>query len=275
MQSRWVDRDAKATVDRYATIGVAPDLALRVYTTRLLGGDPAARAARRRQHLGEDHACATSSATRSRCCASRAPAPDMATIEPAGLPAVRLAPLRKLRARDDAVRRRTWCASSAPICSIPTAPNPSVETAAARLPAAQIRRPHPCDRGAEPDRPAGRRRARATRSMTAASASCPTSCRASGSPRPRPRCSTRNPQVEGLILDKHGIFTFGASAREAYERMIEMVTRAEERLRKNRKAVFVTAQMPQQVAPRARGRADRARRLQPARTTAARARIAG
>ena len=37
-----------------------------------------------------------------------------------------------------------------------------------------------------------------------------------------------NPKVEGLILDKHGIFTFGASAREAYERMIEMVTLAED-----------------------------------------------
>ena len=36
-----------------------------------------------------------------------------------------------------------------------------------------------------------------------------------------------DPEVEGLILDKHGIFTFGASAREAYERMIEMVTLAE------------------------------------------------
>ena len=41
MQSRWVDRDAKAAVDRYAASGIAPELALRIYTTRLLGGDPA------------------------------------------------------------------------------------------------------------------------------------------------------------------------------------------------------------------------------------------
>ena len=40
MQSRWVDRDAKAAVDRYAAAGISPELALRVYTTRLLGGDP-------------------------------------------------------------------------------------------------------------------------------------------------------------------------------------------------------------------------------------------
>src|SRR5204863_2159097 len=58
-----------------------------------------------------------------------------------------------------------------------------------------------------------------------------------------------NPKVEGLILDKHGIFSFGASAQQSYERMIELVSRAEERLAKNRKAVFVTAQLPQQLAP--------------------------
>jgi rhamnose utilization protein RhaD (predicted bifunctional aldolase and dehydrogenase)/NAD(P)-dependent dehydrogenase (short-subunit alcohol dehydrogenase family) len=58
----------------------------------------------------------------------------------------------------------------------------------------------------------------------------------------------RNKNVEGLILDKHGIFTFGADAREAYERMIEFVTQAESRLKKNRKAVFVAAKLPQRIA---------------------------
>src|SRR5262249_57727877 len=57
------------------------------------------------------------------------------------------------------------------------------------------------------------------------------------------------PDVEGLILHKHGIFTFGESARQAYERMIALVTLAEERLQKNRKAVFMTAQLPQAIAP--------------------------
>src|SRR5207302_5025591 len=57
------------------------------------------------------------------------------------------------------------------------------------------------------------------------------------------------PSVEGLILLKHGIFTFGANAREAYERMIEMVSLAEARLKRGRKAVFATAQLPQRPAP--------------------------
>src|SRR5262249_14914061 len=56
----------------------------------------------------------------------------------------------------------------------------------------------------------------------------------------------KKPDVEGLILHKHGIFSFGESAREAYERMIAL---AEARLAKNRKAVFVSAQLPQAVAP--------------------------
>jgi rhamnose utilization protein RhaD (predicted bifunctional aldolase and dehydrogenase)/NAD(P)-dependent dehydrogenase (short-subunit alcohol dehydrogenase family) len=70
-----------------------------------------------------------------------------------------------------------------------------------------------------------------------------------------------NPNVEGLILDKHGLFTFGRDARESYERMIEMVTLAEERLAKNRKAVFVSAALPNdpgalaEIAPILRGAA--------------------
>jgi NAD(P)-dependent dehydrogenase (short-subunit alcohol dehydrogenase family) len=54
--------------------------------------------------------------------------------------------------------------------------------------------------------------------------------------------------VEGLILHKHGVFTFGESARESYERMIDLVTRAEEHLNKNRKAAFVSVRLPDKIA---------------------------
>ena len=40
MKSRWRDGDAEAMVTRYAQQGVGRDLALRVYTSRLLGRDP-------------------------------------------------------------------------------------------------------------------------------------------------------------------------------------------------------------------------------------------
>ena len=35
------------------------------------------------------------------------------------------------------------------------------------------------------------------------------------------------PNTIGMVLLKHGFFSFGATAREAYERMIELVSRAE------------------------------------------------
>jgi NAD(P)-dependent dehydrogenase (short-subunit alcohol dehydrogenase family) len=57
------------------------------------------------------------------------------------------------------------------------------------------------------------------------------------------------PDVEGLILAKHGIFTFGESAREAYERMIAQVSRAEARLAKGRRNVFAPGALPATIAP--------------------------
>ncbi len=40
MKSGWVDSDAEALVARSAKAGIDRDLALRIYTTRLLGRDP-------------------------------------------------------------------------------------------------------------------------------------------------------------------------------------------------------------------------------------------
>jgi rhamnose utilization protein RhaD (predicted bifunctional aldolase and dehydrogenase)/NAD(P)-dependent dehydrogenase (short-subunit alcohol dehydrogenase family) len=56
------------------------------------------------------------------------------------------------------------------------------------------------------------------------------------------------PDVEGLILHKHGIFTFGETAQDAYEHMIEMVSLAESRLRQGRPVVFQGAHVPAEPA---------------------------
>src|SRR4029450_11066344 len=40
MQNLWSDSDAKAAIAQHAAKGIGEDLALRVYTTRLLGGEP-------------------------------------------------------------------------------------------------------------------------------------------------------------------------------------------------------------------------------------------
>src|SRR5712691_6321703 len=98
MRSGWVDSDARAAIDRYARDGVGHDLALRVYTTRLLGRDP-----RLVLHGGGNTSVKTilpdllGEKVEALCV--KGSGYDMAAIEPAGLPALRLDRLRKLRAR--------------------------------------------------------------------------------------------------------------------------------------------------------------------------------
>jgi rhamnose utilization protein RhaD (predicted bifunctional aldolase and dehydrogenase)/NAD(P)-dependent dehydrogenase (short-subunit alcohol dehydrogenase family) len=53
---------------------------------------------------------------------------------------------------------------------------------------------------------------------------------------------------DGLILSKHGIVTFGETAREAYERMIEMVSLAEDFIARNSKPI-VFARLSREIAP--------------------------
>jgi rhamnose utilization protein RhaD (predicted bifunctional aldolase and dehydrogenase)/NAD(P)-dependent dehydrogenase (short-subunit alcohol dehydrogenase family) len=53
----------------------------------------------------------------------------------------------------------------------------------------------------------------------------------------------KNPEVQGLVLLQHGIFTVGDTARQAYDRMIHFVTLAEERLGRQRK------QLAQSILP--------------------------
>ncbi|MGB5082105.1 MAG: bifunctional aldolase/short-chain dehydrogenase [Burkholderiales bacterium] len=52
------------------------------------------------------------------------------------------------------------------------------------------------------------------------------------------------PETIGMVLLNHGIFSFGETAREAYERMIELVTLAEEHLESNRARVFAPKSAP-------------------------------
>ncbi len=54
MQSKWSDADAQEFVTRYAPKGVNADLAVRTYTTRLLGSDPRMVLHGGGQYVGQD-----------------------------------------------------------------------------------------------------------------------------------------------------------------------------------------------------------------------------
>jgi len=244
MKSAWVERDAKAAIDRYGKDGIPADLALRVYTTQLLGRHPklvlhgggnTSVKLRTADLLEEetDVLCVKGSGW------------DMGTIEPAGLPAVRLRALLTLRARkampDDEMVR----VQRANLID-PGAPNPSVETLLhAFMPHKFVDHTHASAVLSLIDQPDGEERARNL--YGARMGYVPYVLPGFGLAKLAADEFDKDKRVVGLILAKHGIFTFGAEAREAYERMIEMVTLAETRLQQNRKSVFVSAPMPQRV----------------------------
>lgn len=232
MQSKWSDADAQEFASRYAPKGVNADLAVRTYTTRLLGSDPrlvlhgggnTSVKTTVKDMLGEDVAviCIKGSGW------------DMGVIEPAGLPAVKLEPLRKLRKLDklsdeDMVnfQRINLLDSSAP--------NPSVETLLhAFLPHKFIDHVHSTAVLALTDQPDNKTLVQEVYGDRVAYV--PYTIPGFALAKSVADVFDRNPDVEGLVLLQHGIFTVGDTAQQAYGRMIEFVTMAEERLGRQRK----------------------------------------
>jgi rhamnose utilization protein RhaD (predicted bifunctional aldolase and dehydrogenase)/NAD(P)-dependent dehydrogenase (short-subunit alcohol dehydrogenase family) len=246
MRSGWVDSEAQAAIDRYAAQGIGRDLAVRVYTTRLLGRDPklvlhgggnTSVKTILPDLLGEEVAvlCVKGSGA------------DMAVIEPAGLPAVRLDRLRKLRARTELTDEDMVRVQRENLLE-PAAPNPSVETLLhAFLPHRFVDHTHANAILSLVDQPDGE--AICADLYDGRMSVVPYVMPGFALAKVAADVYDAKPDVEGLILHKHGIFTFGDSARDAYERMIALVTLAEGRLQRNRTAVFVTAQLPQAIAP--------------------------
>ena len=244
MKSAWVERDAKAAIDHFAQAGIDAALALRIYSTRLLGREPklvlhgggnTSLKTTARDLLGEDVAvlCVKGSGW------------DMAAIEPAGMPAVRLEPARSLRSRaalsDDEMVRVLRA-----LLIDPQAPSPSVETLLhAFIPAKVVDHTHSTAVLSLIDQPNS---ADLCAEVYGGKLGfVPYIMPGFALAKDAAQVFDQNPKVEGLILDKHGIFTFGNDAREAYERMIEFVTLAEARVAKNRKSL-AGVKPPQPVA---------------------------
>jgi rhamnose utilization protein RhaD (predicted bifunctional aldolase and dehydrogenase)/NAD(P)-dependent dehydrogenase (short-subunit alcohol dehydrogenase family) len=256
MQSQWSDRDAAAMVGRYAEAGVSEDLALRVYTSRLLGGDP-----KLVLHGGGNTSVKTTATDlvgeETAVLCVKGSGWDMAAIEPAGLPAVRLEPLRTLRRRDALSDEDMVRVQRANLID-PGAPNPSVETLLhAFLPHKFIDHTHATAVLSLADQPDAAERCADL--YGGRLGLVPYIMPGFLLAKKAAEIFEEDETVEGLVLLKHGIFTFGDTARGAYERMIAAVTLAEERLKRGRKNVFAPAALPaspataEDIAPILRG----------------------
>lgn len=245
MKSAWSDRDAKAIVEAYRAKKIPEDIALRVYTSRLIGRDPklvihgggnTSVKTTVEDFLGEpcEVLCVKGSGW------------DLATIEPPGLPAVRLAPLKHVRGWDR-LSDEDMVAFLRSNLLDPSSPNPSVETLLhAYLPHKFVDHAHATAVLSITDQPNGEELCREV--FGERMAIVPFVMPGFELSKVTADAYEADPYVEGVILHKHGIFTFGETVRESYERMIENVTLAEKFIAKAPKKIFVSAVLPSRIA---------------------------
>ncbi|MCZ8309866.1 MAG: bifunctional aldolase/short-chain dehydrogenase [Magnetospirillum sp.] len=245
MKNLYSQADANAAIAKYGAQGWNEDIALKTYTTRLIGqvpelvlhgGGNSSVKTRLKDTLGEevDVLCVKGSGW------------DMGSIEPPGLPAVRLEPLRKLTKLDrltdeDMVNfQRLNLLDS-------NAPNPSVETLFhAFLPAKFIDHTHANAVLGVSDHANGMDLLREVYGDRAPIVDYVMPgfdlAKRAG------EVAAAHPKADGLVLHKHGIFAWGATAQESYDRMIELVSLAEARLAKAGRKVFAASPLPAKLA---------------------------
>ncbi|MGB6323357.1 MAG: bifunctional aldolase/short-chain dehydrogenase, partial [Xanthobacteraceae bacterium] len=240
----WVDRDAENFVADGAASGLDRDLALRIYTARLLGREPklvlhgggnTSLKARLRDRLDEEADVLWVKSSGS----------DMAKIGAEDFVAVRLEPMRKLRALESIGDEDLVAIERANLIDAKAA-NPSVEMMLhAFLPHRFIDHTHATAVLSLIDQPDGEKKCEEV--FGRRPGFVPYVMPGFGLAKKAIEVFERGKPSDGLILSKHGIVTFGDTAREAYERMIEMVTLAEEFIAPRRKTVAVAAQ-PHNIA---------------------------
>src|SRR5262249_23714849 len=241
MKNRWDEREARSFIARYKAAG--PDLALRTYSARLIGQDSSLVL-----HGGGNTSVKTVRRTldgeSARVICIKGSGWDLATIEPAGHPAVKMEPLERLRALarlsdEDMVNAlRTNMLDAA-------GPTPSVETLLhAFLPHRFIDHTHADAVLSITNQPDAEKQARAW--VGKRLGVVPYIMPGFALAKLAAEIYKRDPSVEGLVLVKHGIFTFGETARQSYERMVEWVDSAERLIARSKRFIFHRLRLPRQ-----------------------------
>lgn len=225
MQNLWDDKEANSFMGEFAAAGEA--VASRVYTSRLLGRDSTlvlhgggntSVKTTQQDLLGRDVEvlCVKGSGW------------DLVDIEPPGLPAVRLEALRELQQLDElsdadmvnAVRGALLDSRS---------PNPSVEALLhAFLPHRFVDHTHANAILTLTDQPDPELHVR--RALGESVLVLPWIMPGFPLAKAVADAYAKSPNATAIVLAKHGLFTFGNTARESYERTVEIVELAEQYL---------------------------------------------
>jgi rhamnose utilization protein RhaD (predicted bifunctional aldolase and dehydrogenase)/NAD(P)-dependent dehydrogenase (short-subunit alcohol dehydrogenase family) len=246
MRNLWSDAEAQAFIDRYAAHGVNEDLALRVYTSRLLGGEP-----RLVQHGGGNTSVKTTVndmvGRPVRVLCVKGSGWDLGDIEPEGLPAVRMEALLALR-RLNTLSDEAMVEGQRTALMASHAPNPSVETLLhAWIPPKFVDHTHANAVLALTDQADGESLCRDLYGDRVAIA--PYVMPGFSLAHQVAQVFEAHPGAEGAILLRHGIFTWGDTARQAYDRMIAFVSMAEDRLAAAAPRPLPQIDLPDALAP--------------------------
>ena len=229
MKNNWSNKESKKYIKKYKSLGHSSDMALRVYTTRLLG-----RNNELVLHGGGNTSVKTTikdiDGKRYDVLCVKGSGWDMAEIEPEGLPAVKLQPLLSLKNKKYLSDEDMVSYQKRNLINIKS-PNPSVETFLhAFLPFKFVDHTH----------------SDAIMNVTNRASGFNFCKKIFGNkvsivPYVMPGFSlakkinevySKNPNINCLILMNHGIFTFADNAKEAYNLMIKYVSQAERAIKK-------------------------------------------
>ena len=223
MENRWSDAEAARYVARWGDEW-GEDLALRTYTSQLLGGDPSLVL-----HGGGNTSVKRTVTDRFgddiEVIAVKASGYDLGSVPPEGHVAVRLDHLRRLRSLDDLTDAEIVNELRTHLLDA-SAPTPSIETPVhALVPAPYVDHTH----------------ADAVLALTNQEGGDALVAEALGDdvivlPYEFPGFRLAHavadaldarPDATAMVWSKHGVMTWGATARESYDRMIDVVSRAE------------------------------------------------
>jgi len=229
LKNDWSNNEAKKFVKKYKKLGFSKDVALRVYTSRLLGKNK-----KLVLHGGGNTSVKTRikdiDGKKYEVLCVKGSGWDMADIEPEGLPAVKLEPLLTMKKKKYLSDEDMVSYQKRNLINIKS-PNPSVETFLhAFLPFKYVDHTHADAILNATNRPGGLSFCKKVFGS-----------KVSVVPYVMPgfmlakkinEIYSINPNINCLILMNHGIFTFADDAKEAYDLMIKYVSQAERAINK-------------------------------------------
>jgi len=229
LKNNWSNNESRKYINKYKKLGHSEDMALRVYTSRLLG-----RNSELVLHGGGNTSVKTTikdiDGKNYDVLCVKGSGWDMAEIEPEGLPAVKLKPLLSLKNKKHLSDEDMVAYQKRNLIDIKS-PNPSVETFLhAFLPFKFVDHTHSDAIMNVTNRPDGLKFSKKIfgKKVSIVSYVMP----GFGLAKKINEVYSTNPNIDCLILMNHGIFTFANNAKEAYSLMIKYVSKAEKAVRK-------------------------------------------